>query len=92
MDNLGCSVAMGFTPNDLVDIFVGQASAKVHPKITQSMPPFERAHAYQVKKTALENLPTNLHLIFDAFGAQLNASLTIKSIISGCAATLTLIG
>ncbi len=59
MDNSGLSAAMDFTPNDLVDITVGCISAKVYPKITQSMPPFERVHAYQVTKT-LENLPTNL--------------------------------
>jgi hypothetical protein len=83
MDNSGLSTAMGFTSKELVDITVGCVSAKVYPKITQSMPPFECAHAYQVTKTALKNLPTNLCLIFDAFGAQLNGSLMVKGIISG---------
>jgi hypothetical protein len=83
MDNSGLSAATGFTPKDLVDISVGRISAKVYPKIAQAMPSFERAHAYQVTKTTLKNLPTNLRLIFDPFGAQLNASLTVKGIISG---------
>jgi hypothetical protein len=83
MDNLGLSTKMGFTPKDLVDISVGPISAKVYPKITQSMPLFKGAHAYQVTNTALKKLPNNLHLIFDAFGAQLNASLMVKGIISG---------
>ncbi len=43
---------------------------------------WERAHAYQINKTTLTNLPTNLKLIIDAFGAQLNASLMKEGIIS----------
>jgi hypothetical protein len=43
---------------------------------------WERAHAYQIDKTALTNLPTDLKLIIDAFGAQLNASSTTEGIIS----------
>ena len=43
---------------------------------------WERAHAYQINKTALKNLPTDLKLIIDAFGAQLNASSTTEGIIS----------
>ncbi len=43
---------------------------------------WERPHAYQINKTALTNLPTNLKLIIDAFGAQLNVSSTMEGIIS----------
>jgi hypothetical protein len=42
----------------------------------------EHAHTFQVNKLALKDLPTNLWLVFDAFGAQLNASSTIKGILS----------
>ncbi len=43
---------------------------------------FEQAHAFQVNKTALTNLQANLHLVFDAFGGQLNATSTVDSIYS----------
>jgi hypothetical protein len=43
---------------------------------------YERAHAFQIAKAALENLPTDLRLIMDAFGAQLNASSTVEGILS----------
>ena len=43
---------------------------------------YERAHAFQIAKAALENLPANLRLVMDAFGAQLNASSTVEGILS----------
>jgi hypothetical protein len=55
---------------------------KLYPKITPLMPVHERAHAFQVNKSVLKDLPTNLWLVIDAFGAQLNASLTVKGILS----------
>jgi hypothetical protein len=72
---------MGFTPLDLVEVHVGCTTVKLYPKIGPAMQIWERAHAYQINKTALTNLPTDLKLIIDAFGAQLNASLTTKGII-----------
>ncbi len=73
---------MGFTPLDLVDVHVGQTTVKLYLKISPSMQIWERTHAYQINKTALMNLSTNLKLIINAFGAQLNASLTMEGIIS----------
>ncbi len=74
--------AMGFTPLDLVDVHVGRMTLKLYPKIRPTMQIRERAHAYQINKTALTNLPTDLKLIIDAFDAQLNASLMMEGIIS----------
>jgi hypothetical protein len=74
--------AMGFTPLNLVDVHVGRTTVKLYPKIGPAMQIWERAHAYQINKTTLMNLPTNLKLIIDAFGAQLNASLMTEGIIS----------
>ena len=75
--------AMGFAPLDLVDVSVGQLHVKVYPKIGPSMVRvYERAHAFQIAKAAMENLPTDLRLIMDAFGAQLNASSTVEGILS----------
>jgi hypothetical protein len=55
---------------------------KLYPKIIPSMPVHERTHAFQVNKLALKDLPTNLWLVIDMFGAQLNASSTVKGILS----------
>ena len=78
--------AMGFAPLDLVDVSVGQLHVKVYPKIGPSMTfVYERAHAFQIAKAAMENLLTDLRLIMDAFGAQLNASSTAEGILSDCA-------
>ena len=75
--------AMGFAPLGLVDVSVGQLHVKVYPKIGPSMVfVYECAHAFQIAKVALENLPTNLHLILDPFRAQLNASSTVEGILS----------
>jgi hypothetical protein len=46
------------------------------------MPVHERGHAYQVNKATLTNLPADFRLILDACGMQLNASLTVKGIMS----------
>jgi hypothetical protein len=73
---------MGFTPLDLVDIPVGCMTVKLYPKISPAMPVHERVHAFQVNKAALKDLPTNLWLVIDAFGAQLNASSTVEGIWS----------
>jgi hypothetical protein len=70
--------AMGFTPLNLVNVHVGRTTLKLYPKIGPAMQIWECTHAYQINKTALTNLLTNLKLIINAFGAQLNASLTRK--------------
>ena len=63
-------VAMGFVPLDLVDVHVSRTTIKLYPKIGPAMQIWERAH---INKTALTNLPTDLKLIIDAFGAQRSA-------------------
>jgi hypothetical protein len=73
---------MGFTPLNLVVVHVGRMTVKLYPKIGPTMQIWERAHAYQINKTALTNLPTDLKLIINAFGAQLNVSSTTEDIIS----------
>ncbi len=73
---------MAFTPLDLVNITVGRVTVKVYPKITSTMEIFERAHVWQINKIALFNLPVDFKLIIDAFGAQLNVTLTVEGIMS----------
>ncbi len=73
---------MGFAPLDPVDVSVGWMNVKLYPKITPLMPVYKHAHAFQVNKAALKDLPTDLRLIIDAFGLQLNASSTVEGILS----------
>ena len=73
---------MGFAPLDLVDVPVGRITVKLYPKISPAMPVHERAHAFQVNKAALKDLPADLRLVIDAFGTQLNASSTVEGILS----------
>ena len=73
---------MSFAPLDLVDARVGSNSLKLYPTISKDMPVWERGHAFQVNKAALANLPADISLVLDAFGAQLNSSSTVEGIIS----------
>ncbi len=73
---------MGFAPLDPVDVPVGRMIVKLYPKIIPLMPVHERMHAFRVNKSALKDLPTDLRFLIDAFGAQLNVSLTIEGILS----------
>jgi hypothetical protein len=73
---------MGFAPLDPINVPVGWMVVKLYPKIVPLMPVHVCAHAFQVNKSALKDLPTDLWLVIDAFGAQLNMSLTVKGILS----------
>jgi hypothetical protein len=73
---------MGFAPLNPVNVPVARMTIELYPKITPLMPVHERVHAFQMNKSALKDLPTNLRLVIDAFGARLNASLTIEGILS----------
>jgi hypothetical protein len=73
---------MSFTLLEQVDIFIGHISVKLHPKITPSMPVHKHAHAFQVNKAALTNLPTDFCLLLNTFGAQLYVGSTVEGIIS----------
>jgi hypothetical protein len=73
---------MGFAPLDPVDVPVGRMTNKLYPKIMPLVPVHERTHAFQVNKSALKDLPTDLRSVIDTFGAQLNASSTDEGILS----------
>jgi hypothetical protein len=73
---------MGFAPLDLVGVSIDRTSVKLYPKISLVMPVHECAHAFQVNAATLMNLLTDFCLILDAFGAQLNVSLTVEGILS----------
>jgi hypothetical protein len=74
-------VEMTFVPLQLVQIQIGKATVYVYPVVTPNMPIFKRAHAFQVVKTATENLPVDMRLIFDAIGTQLNCSAIVEGLL-----------
>jgi len=45
------------------------------------MPVFQRTHAFQVNKSALEPLPIDTRMILDALGAQLNCSAIVDGLM-----------
>jgi hypothetical protein len=45
------------------------------------MPDFERAHAFQVTKSALESFAVDTRLVLEAMGAQLNCSTTVDGLV-----------
>jgi hypothetical protein len=68
---------MAFVPCDLVTIQVGRTYASVYPKVELTMPIHERAHTFQVIKSALKALPMNTRLILKAIGMQLNCNAQV---------------
>ncbi len=68
---------MAFVPCDLVSIQVGRLYASVYPKVEPTMPIHERAHAFQVIKSALKSLPLDMRLILEAIGTQLNCNAQV---------------
>jgi hypothetical protein len=50
---------MAFAPLNPVDIRIGAMTIKMYPKITPGMPVHERAHAFQVNKSALWDILAN---------------------------------
>jgi hypothetical protein len=69
-----------FAPRALVPIAVGCATFNVYPVIDPSMPVEERAHAYQVNKTALASAPVDLLVQLDVLGQQLNLAATVDGV------------
>ena len=72
---------MTFVPRPLVVVQVGRLQVSLYPVVDPSMPVFERAHAFQVAKSALEVLPIDKRQILDALGAQLNCSAIVDGLV-----------
>ena len=72
---------MLFVPCDLDTVQVGYQLGSLYPRVETGMPVFERAHAFQVNKSALEPLPIDTCMILDALGAQLNCSTIVDGLM-----------
>lgn len=72
---------MTFVPRPLVVVQVGRLQVSLYPVVDPSMPVFERAHAFQVVKSALEALSIDKRQLLDALGAQLNCSAIVDGLV-----------
>ena len=71
---------LGFCPQNLVEYKLGKLSVKLYPTITPTMPIPERAHAYQVNKSALLQVNAEIRPTIDLFAIQLNCSTTVDGL------------
>jgi hypothetical protein len=69
-----------FAPHALVPVSVDHATVNLYPVINPGMPVEERAHTFQVNKTALASAPVDLQVQLDALGQQLNLVATVNGV------------
>jgi len=69
-----------FTPRALVPIAVSRTLVNLYAIIDPGMHVEERAHAFQINKTALASAPVNLQVQLDARGQQLNLAATVDGV------------
>jgi hypothetical protein len=74
-------VGTSFTLKMLVPVSVGRTTMNLYPVIDTTMLVHERAHAFQINKTALLLQTLNLCVMLDALGAQLNLSVSVEGMI-----------
>jgi hypothetical protein len=72
---------LGFIPKQLVPVSVGLYQVSLYPKLSPSASVVERAHAFQICKSALSALNINICILFDTLGSQLNCMATINSLV-----------
>ena len=72
--------ALSFVPRDLVAVNIGRHSLNLYPCIDATMPVYERAHAFQVNKTAIMDAAVDLNIKINALGVQLNASTSVDGL------------
>jgi hypothetical protein len=69
-----------FAPRALVPVAVGRTSVNLYAVINPGMHVEERAHAFQINKTALASTPVDLRVQLDALGQQLNLAATVDGV------------
>jgi hypothetical protein len=72
---------VGFVPKQLITVSVGRYQLNLYPKLSPGTSLVERAHAYQICKSALAALNIDIRVIFDALGLQLNCMATIDGLV-----------
>ncbi len=69
-----------FAPRALVPVTVGRTSVNLYAIINPGMHVKERAHAFQINKTALALMPVNLRVQLNTLGQQLNLAATADGV------------
>jgi hypothetical protein len=69
-----------FALHTLVSVSVGRTLVNLYPVIDPDMPVEERAHTYQINKTALASLPVNLQVQLNVLSQQLNLAAMVNGI------------
>jgi hypothetical protein len=80
-DTAQAILGMSFAPKTLVPVSVGCTTVNLYPVIDTRMLVHERAHTFQINKTALLLQALKLRVMLDAPGAQLNLSASVEGMI-----------
>jgi hypothetical protein len=80
-DNTLATVGTPFALRALVPVSVGCLTVNLYPVIDHTMLVHERAHAFQLHKTALASQALDLRVMLNALGDQLKLSTSAKGII-----------
>jgi len=70
-----------FVPRTLEPVQIDKMTVKLYPVVDLTMKPLERAHAFQINKTALAAPGIDCRLMLDTLGAQLNLSAIVHGIL-----------
>jgi hypothetical protein len=70
-----------FVPQTLEPVQIDKMTVKLYPIVDWTMKPPERAHAFQINKTAFAAPGIDCHLMLDTLGAQLNLSAIVDGIL-----------
>ncbi len=69
-----------FALSALVPVAVGSTTVNLYKVIDLGMQVEERAHAYQINKTALASTPVDLQVQLDVLGQQLNLAAMVDGV------------
>jgi len=70
-----------FVPWTLEPVQIDKMTVKLYPVVDSTMKPPERAHAFQINKTALAAPGIDHRMMLDALGAQLNLSAVVDGVL-----------
>ena len=70
-----------FVPRTLEPVQIDKMTVKLYPVVDSTMKPPERAHAFQINKTALAAPGIDRRVMLDTLGAQLNLSAIVDGVL-----------
>jgi hypothetical protein len=70
-----------FVPQTLEPVQIDKMTVKLYPVVDSTMKPPERAHAFQINKTALAAPGIDCRMMLDTLGAQLNLSSIVDGVL-----------